>query len=83
MFDRDDFYEKVALAIEPTGKVSVTGDTRFKEVPEWDSITSVSIVAMVFVEFDVQIGGDDIVNVVTLDDLAEIIDSKMAAHVAS
>jgi len=76
--DRQDFCSKLAQAIDPNGGLIVTGDTIFKGTRGWDSIASVSIVAMVFVEYDVQVTGDEIVAAQTVDDLAAQVESKLA-----
>lgn len=51
-------------------------DTRFRELDEWSSLVSLSIIAMVDDEYDIILKGDDIRKAVTVQDLFEIAKSK-------
>lgn len=51
-------------------------DTRFRELDEWSSLVSLSIIAMVDDEYDIVLKGDDIRKSVTVQDLFEIAKSK-------
>ncbi len=50
-------------------------DTTFRELDEWDSMTALSVIAMIDEEFDKQISGDDIRNVSTIKELYGFIQS--------
>ena len=51
--------------------------TKFKELEEWSSLTALSIIAMIDEEYDVTLKGDDIRNAVTIEDLFNVVKSKM------
>ena len=55
MTDRDELFDKVTAMIVPFNKkgVAVTGETRFAQDLEWDSLTVLDFVANVEDEFDV------------------------------
>lgn len=47
----------------------ITKDTRFKELPEWDSMAALSLVIMASDLYAKEISGDDISKLETIDDL--------------
>ncbi len=51
-------------------------DTDFKALDCWDSITSLTLIAIFDGEFNVSLSGDDIRSATTIDDLYQIIISK-------
>ncbi len=51
-------------------------DTRFRELKNWDSISFLSILAMLDEEFDVIIEGNDFRKLVTIEDLINEIKKK-------
>ena len=56
----------------------ITASTVFHELDEYSSLIALSIIAMVDEEYDVQLKGDDIRSAVTVEDLFNIVKSKMA-----
>ena len=51
-------------------------DTKFRELEEWDSLTALSTVAMIYAEYDVQISGAKLVKCETVGDLMELVRKK-------
>lgn len=51
-------------------------DTKFRELEDWSSLVSLSIIAMVDDEYDVVIKASDIKNVETVGQLYELVNSK-------
>jgi thiol-disulfide isomerase/thioredoxin len=49
----------------------------FKELEEWSSLTALSVIAMIDEEYDVKIKGDDVRNSQTINDLYEIVKSRL------
>jgi acyl carrier protein len=66
------FYE----ILDETEKLEVNQNTDFKNLDEWDSMTSLMLIAMVDEKYGKQIKGDDIKECLTLKDLFERIQSK-------
>ena len=54
----------------------ITPETKFRDIEEWDSLTSLSIIAMVDEEYNVKISGEDFRNSQTIKDLFEIVKAK-------
>jgi acyl carrier protein len=60
---------------EPT--ITITGDTDFKnDIDEWDSLTAMSVIAMIIDEYDVSLKGEELKNCSTVNDIFELIKSK-------
>lgn len=72
-----DFIEKFAEQFEETEMNEFGADTRFKELDEWSSLTSLSIIAMVDEEYNVRIKGDDIRAAEVIADLYQIVNSRI------
>ena len=53
-------------------------DTHFRELDEWSSLLSLSIIAMVDDEYDVVIKTDDIKTCTTVEDLFNLVKNKKA-----
>lgn len=70
-----DFIEKVKEQFEEEYEV-FDANTRFRELDEWTSLTSLSIIAMIDDEYDVIIKADDIKSVDTVGELFELIKTK-------
>jgi acyl carrier protein len=72
----NEFIKNFASLLEITAEGTLKPDTKLRDLEEWSSIFSLSIIAMADSEYDVRLKGDDIRNSVTLEDLYKIIDSK-------
>lgn len=72
--------EFVALFAEQfdfTDPTEITASTAFHDLDEWSSLIGLSIIAMVDEEFDVALKGDDIRNSITVEDLYNLVISKL------
>ena len=72
-----DFIEKFAEQFEETEINEFNADTRFKELDEWSSLMSLSIIAMADEEYNVRIKGDDIKAAETIADLHHVVNSRI------
>ena len=70
-----EFVENVRDQFEDEVK-SFGPDTHFRELGEWSSLLSLSIIAMVDDEYDVVIKADDIKNCTTVEDLFNLVNQK-------
>ncbi|WP_106830944.1 acyl carrier protein [Parabacteroides pacaensis] len=75
--DLMDFVEKFAEQFEETEKSIFTSNTCFKELEEWSSLISLSVIAMVDEEYGVRIKGDDIKQARTIEDLFQVINKRL------
>ncbi|MDD4490550.1 MAG: acyl carrier protein [Paludibacter sp.] len=72
----NDFIQKFAEQFEETAIELFTAETEFKNLPEWSSLTALSIIAMVDEEMEKRITGADIRNSSTIEDLFKLALSK-------
>lgn len=73
----NEFIENFAAQFDDTDASDFKPTTEFKNLDEWSSLTALSIIAMVDEEYEVSIKGDDIKNSVTIEDLYNIVKSKI------
>jgi len=57
----------------------LTLDSDFRAFDAWDSLASVSAVAMIYAEYDVQVSGNEIRSCNTLGELMNLVQEKQAA----
>lgn len=72
----DEFIELFAEQFDETDASEITATTIFNDLDEYSSLITLSIIAMVDEEFDVQLKGDDMQSAVTVEDLYNIVKSK-------
>lgn len=73
----NDFVEKFAEQFDDTELSVFTPETIYKELDEWSSLMALSIIALVDDEYEVSIKGDDINNASSIEDLYNIVKSKI------
>lgn len=74
--DQSKFLQSVETAFQQR-VFGVTLETVFRDLPEWDSLSSVMVVAEVYADYGVQISGDELETCHTLADLYALIESKL------
>ena len=72
-----EFIENFADQFDDTDASVLTPETNFRELDEWSSLIALSIIAMVDEEYDVTLKGDDIRSATTIQDLFNIVNSKV------
>lgn len=73
-----DFIANFADQFDDTDASEITATTVFHDLEEYSSLIALSIIAMVDEEYDVQLKGDDMRAAVTVEDLFNIVKSKIA-----
>ena len=73
----DEFVELFAEQFDFTDPSTITSSTVFHDLDEWSSLTGLSVIAMVDEEYDVEFRGEDIRNSNTVEDLYEIVKSRV------
>ncbi|MBR3729773.1 MAG: acyl carrier protein [Bacteroidales bacterium] len=73
----DEFVALFAEQFEDTDPSEISATTAFRDLDEWSSLISLSVIAMVDEEFDVALKGDDVRNSVTVEDLYNRVISKL------
>ena len=72
-----DFIINFADQFDDLDAASLTPETEFKQLEDWNSLVALSIIAMADEEYDVTIKGNDIKEATTIKDLFNIINSKI------
>lgn len=71
----DQFHERAAEILEID---EATDETVLRDCDAWDSLTALSLVAMIDKHYGVSIGADDLRNAATVGDLRRIVESRAA-----
>lgn len=71
-----EFVEKFANQFDDTDITEFSIDTKFRELDEWSSMTSLMIIAMVNESYGVKLTGDDIKDSTTIEDIYNIVKSR-------
>lgn len=71
-----DFIENFKDILDEPEEINLSLETRFKDLDEWDSLTNLSLMAMVDSEYNVKLNADEINKSETLSDLLTLIKSK-------
>lgn len=74
--NQEKFVRNFADQFDETYASEISLQTVFKDLDEWSSLLSLSIIAMCDEEYNVKIKGDDIKNAQTVNDLFEIVKSR-------
>lgn len=72
----NEFVTAFAEEFEDTPVEKFAAETRFRELDEWDSLTALSIIAIVDEYFNKQITGADLRSVNTIEELYNFVQSK-------
>jgi len=75
--DINDFIQHFVELFDETDPSVFTPETVFHDLDEYSSLMALSIMAMVNVEYDVTLKGNDMSAAVTIEDLYNIVKSKM------
>lgn len=67
------FLEKLKELMELEEQEIINLDTKVLEIDAWDSLTALSLIAMMKDEFNVELSGEDIRNAVVLGDFFDLI----------
>jgi acyl carrier protein len=71
------FVANFAALFDETDASVFSPSKQYREIEEWSSLMALSIIAMVDEEYNVKIKGDDIRNSKTIEDLYNIVKSRM------
>jgi len=72
-----EFVKLFAEQFDETDSSEITVNTEFRELDEWSSLIGLSVIAMVDEEFDVALKGADMGKAQTIEDLYNIVISKL------
>jgi acyl carrier protein len=72
-----DFISKFSEQFEMTNPSEFTQETHFKDLEDWDSLVALSIIGMVHNTYNVKLIGGDIRSAVTVNDVYNMVVSKI------
>lgn len=75
--DKEKFIANFAAQFDETEESLFTSATEFKALDEWSSQLALSIIAMVDEAYQVRLKGEDIRNSSTINELYEIVNSRV------
>lgn len=73
----NEFVEKFAEQFDDTDPSEIKAETNFRDLEEWSSLIGLSIISMVDDEFEVVLKGDDMRRANTVEELYNIVQSKL------
>ena len=73
----EEFVKNFADQFDDTDPSEIKAETNFRELEEWSSLIALGIIAMVDEEYDITLRGDDIIKATTVEDLFNIVSSKI------
>ena len=71
-----EFIEKFAEIFDDVDPESISGETKFRDMDDWDSIAGLSVIGMADEEYGVTLNADDMRAFQTVEDLFNKIQSK-------
>ncbi len=71
------FINNFADQFDDTDASEFTAETIFKDIDEYSSLVALSLIAMIDEEYEVTLKGDDIKNARSIEDLYEVVKSKI------
>ncbi|MFT4733816.1 MAG: acyl carrier protein [Algoriphagus sp.] len=73
----EEFIQLFAEQFDETEVSEFQPKTSFRELEEWDSMVALMVIAMIDEEYNVKVSGDDIRNSATIQDLINVVGSKI------
>jgi len=71
------FIENFAAQFDDTPIETFSPETKFRDLDEWDSLTSLSIIAMADEEYGVKLTGEDFRKSNTIEDIYNLVTSRV------
>ncbi len=75
--DTQKFVDDFASLLRKTPRGTLSAETRFKELPDWNSLLALSLIALVEDEYDVLLKSTDIRDAETLGGLAAVVAKQL------
>ncbi len=73
----NDFIKNFSNQFDDTDANEIVAETVFRDLDEWTSLIALSVIAMIDEEYDVAINGDDMKSATTVQDLFNIVNSRV------
>jgi len=73
----NEFVEKFAEQFDDTDPSEIKAETNFRDLDEWSSLIGLSVISMIDDEFEVTLKGEDMRQAHTVEELYNIVQSKL------
>lgn len=70
------FIEKFGEIFDDTDISTLSPETKFRDLDEWSSLSALGVIALADEEFDVELSGNDLRQVNTIQELFDLIRNK-------
>ena len=80
--EADQFVRHFENAVEGIEPESLTPETQYHKIPQWDSLALLCLLAMIDCEYDVQVGGMELKTCDTLRDIYNLVAAKKSSTAA-
>jgi acyl carrier protein len=71
-----EFINKLEVEFEEIKDGTLNPETNFRDIDEWSSMHALIIIALIDVEYDVTLGGEDLVKMDTIQDLFDFVEQS-------
>jgi acyl carrier protein len=71
-----EFINKLEVEFEEIKDGALNPETNFRDIDEWSSMHALIIIALIDVEYDVTVGGEDLVKMETILDLFDFVEKN-------
>jgi acyl carrier protein len=71
-----EFINKLEVEFEEIKDGTLNPETNFRDIDEWSSMHALIIIALIDVEYDVTLGGEDLVKMDTIQDLFDFVEQN-------
>lgn len=71
------FIENFSAQFDETDASVFNADTNYRELDEWSSLIALSVLAMIDEEYDVQLKGNEMRGTNTIQELFDLVNSKL------
>ena len=75
--DLQKFIENFAEQFDESTVDQMTPETRFRELPDWSSLTALTVIAMIDDEYDVVLKGEEMKKTNTIQELFDLVQSQV------
>ena len=73
-----EFIENFADQLDDTEVADLNADTNFRELDDWPSLSALAVLGMIDDEYDVQLKGNEMRGANTIQELFDLVSSKLA-----
>lgn len=77
MEDITEFIKKIELEMDEIVPGTIKPTTNFRELEQWSSMMGLIFIALIDTEYNVTLNGNDLITCITVQDLYDVVKSKI------